>query len=1574
MVHNFSLLIPPRHQVTVMCAVNHFARELYRLVSARVEVPEDSFVIFTRFGIGNSEFRSVYRQNCDDAADLMHVRNVIETIARAVLGVFESGDSGVGWDDAPTVFDITIVEALHVERVDGDEDDDDDDGNNGSDGDDGGGDARMQPGDDDDDGDDAGGGGDSGKGPGAKRRQARGTPKASRAKPTSGQRSRVTPANCKVHSFFRCLAIAQNKDVQNIKGAASKAQRTLAVACVGQVVAALCEQEAMGEIAKALAEASAGCLGSISLGLLRECGDALASALGIQLVVHEQGPEGYRRVYETSNEAHEEVHLLHGSAANGDAAQSSYALIVKPDTFVGVHRCTLNPNCEYASSRQADVERHMCTKRCLRCPICRTRFRTLAALQEHEQERERDPALCVGDSKERCVSMKPLAAPSENYVVWDTESTAGSNDPASLENPQDCVFIGFKCSPALQPLAEGIQHPGICRRDLGGGSICYHTSPGSSACAVYGQFLGFLYGLERALRESGKWDKRAYYYALRLALEKWYCIEVEGMSQADYLQWAKDATLQKRKIFGVEYVDNLLVRLDTWVEYSSAGVTYRASPEWMIDRGSAQSEDLRDSGNVSERSMRHQNRNRRHDDLLVERPVPSLIASLRAWFADESTLAQMRASFEAKFEHYRSEAKIILWAHNSGRYDTITLLRTLVSMQESVRLLKSNGTYLEVELRGFFKFRDTMRHLAGSLASNAEGFGLGESKGLFPYTYFDERRKFVDRGFDEKPDRRFFTACIEVPGPLKGSKKVCGDDPEFPLELYQAVPGRDPRGELHGSLGSKYNPYAECAEYCCQDVNILSQLWERWRTVVRESTAMPENMTPHARVDDSKSAVTVLSFDIGLYNNGVCLLRYHRAEHRAEMLWWDVLDFSGPESKAIIQQYLARVAKWTDTLDAILMERQPEKTCAALKRANRQIAVSLEENQAERGWPCVIEVDPREKLGVQSAEWRVAKALVPPAATLAAGAQYYRNKKHAIAVCEELFASSEAGFSDEWRRTWGGFEKKDDAADALLQAVWWLREHCTAGPSSANGAVTSEGACERCMCGAWHCAGADPNNYVTISQMGEAILRSTVSRRGMAPPSIETEGDGEIRDRLCDRFGFRNPQVPQRESRPRFIPEDAVLSVLTSDKEKFCRGAIRGGRCEVDAQLYEISPSAAESGEFIKYADVNSEYPYLMKGDLPSGHGCWLPQESLTVARYMADPGAYYGVLQVDLDVPRDAEYPVLGEKKKPPGGTTEKLMFDNTNKRRYTLFSEHLRYALEQGCVLRKVHRALHFQRSPWLREYVLLWERVKRGEDDKPKAQRNLALRQAAKLLMNATFGKTLQKIQRDNIAIVYARAELEQLLRDPKRKVVDVYPLTDEAIEVTTVERNPRRNSHLPPSAGAAILAGGQTLLHSYMVAVEKAGGRVLYCDTDSLIFASHYDLPNEFYHPSEFGKLKDELPGEIVVGFAGVGAKTYALKLASGNPYARCKGVSYATNNEAVSYAEFRGLVLVPESEVKAHKGSMQRTKEHGVYWVDGTSTIANRYDKRSRGETTTVCEGGAEYAKIHTLAHRSCAYL
>ena len=54
----FTLLVPPR-QVVVVCAVNHLARELYWFVSARVEVLEGSFVIFTRFGIKQTIDRNI---------------------------------------------------------------------------------------------------------------------------------------------------------------------------------------------------------------------------------------------------------------------------------------------------------------------------------------------------------------------------------------------------------------------------------------------------------------------------------------------------------------------------------------------------------------------------------------------------------------------------------------------------------------------------------------------------------------------------------------------------------------------------------------------------------------------------------------------------------------------------------------------------------------------------------------------------------------------------------------------------------------------------------------------------------------------------------------------------------------------------------------------------------------------------------------------------------------------------------------------------------------------------------------------------------------------------------------------------------------------------------------------------------------------------------------------------------------------------------------------------------------------------------------------------------------------------
>ena len=79
----------------------------------------------------------------------------------------------------------------------------------------------------------------------------------------------------------------------------------------------------------------------------------------------------------------------------------------------------------------------------------------------------------------------------------------------------------------------------------------------------------------------------------------------------------------------------------------------------------------------------------------------------------------------------------------------------------------------------------------------------------------------------------------------------------------------------------------------------------------------------------------------------------------------------------------------------------------------------------------------------------------------------------------------------------------------------------------------------------------------------------------------------------------------------------------------------------------------------------------------------------------------------------------------------TSKLTPNLLDKTRYIVHSSNLKYYLEQGMELTKVHRVLTFKQSPWLREYV-----------EFNSTQRGLATSEFAKnffkLMNNSVFGE--------------------------------------------------------------------------------------------------------------------------------------------------------------------------------------------------------------------------------------------
>ena len=67
------------------------------------------------------------------------------------------------------------------------------------------------------------------------------------------------------------------------------------------------------------------------------------------------------------------------------------------------------------------------------------------------------------------------------------------------------------------------------------------------------------------------------------------------------------------------------------------------------------------------------------------------------------------------------------------------------------------------------------------------------------------------------------------------------------------------------------------------------------------------------------------------------------------------------------------------------------------------------------------------------------------------------------------------------RPPWPPLQRTHDLCDATLQALWWLRTHRAASPSTPLRATCP------CCTRRFHTHGADPNCFMTMGQMTMAV-------------------------------------------------------------------------------------------------------------------------------------------------------------------------------------------------------------------------------------------------------------------------------------------------------------------------------------------------------------------------------------------------------------------------------------------------------------------------------------------------------
>ena len=390
------------------------------------------------------------------------------------------------------------------------------------------------------------------------------------------------------------------------------------------------------------------------------------------------------------------------------------------------------------------------------------------------------------------------------------------------------------------------------------------------------------------------------------------------------------------------------------------------------------------------------------------------------------------------------------------------------------------------------------------------------------------------------------------------------------------------------------------------------------------------------------------------------------------------------------------------------------------------------------------------------------------------------------------------------------------------------------------------------------------------------------------------------------------------------------------------REALMGGRTNaitLYAACHGQGSSHVEGWEpvdRIRYIDVVSLYPSVMdKEEFPLGHpeccfGEGLPSLAECATRLISKE--WFGLVRCEVDPPRGLYFPVL------PKIVGHKLLFTlcttcaesesvgscphETPQRRLKGIwtSPELRVALTRGYRLHKVHEAwLYAERSntlfhDYVRENMKLkleasgWPEQCTTEEarraflyeveehqgirlDPEKVKKNPGLRAVAKACLNSGWGKLSQNPFRAKTEYVSSQARLFELLHDDTLSVVKIMVLTDDMLQVRyevfreAVDVNPNGNVVV----GAFVTAHARLRLYSQL---ECLGERVLYHDTDSIIYTTQGDQP-EVEIGNRLGQWADECGNpeeDWLVEFVALGPKTYAYRTHRGECVVKCKGFS------------------------------------------------------------------------------------
>ncbi|KYN08434.1 hypothetical protein ALC62_00583 [Cyphomyrmex costatus] len=338
-------------------------------------------------------------------------------------------------------------------------------------------------------------------------------------------------------------------------------------------------------------------------------------------------------------------------------------------------------------------------------------------------------------------------------------------------------------------------------------------------------------------------------------------------------------------------------------------------------------------------------------------------------------------------------------------------------------------------------------------------------------------------------------------------------------------------------------------------------------------------------------------------------------------------------------------------------------------------------------------------------------------------------------------------------------------------------------------------------------------------------------------------------------------------------------------------------------------------------------------------------------------------ILEVDLEYSQHlhdahADLPFCPTRDKPPGKREDKLLATLYDKQRYVI--HYLQQCIHHGIRVTKIHRVLQFAQSAWLRDYIEL--NTKFRTLAKNDFEKNLY-----KLMNNAVFGKTMENVRdRVDVKLVTAWYGAEAMIAKPNFHSRSVFAKNLIAVELCKLEVKFDK----PIYVGMCILDISKVCLyefhHEYMVPMFNKNCKIMYTDTDSLIYriecddvyaamkrdiarfdTSDYPANNVYGMPLANkkvpGLMKDENNGAIMTGFVGLRAKMYALRVDGKKDTKKAKSVKSSVVAQTIMFDDYTRC-LNEEIEM-TRRQSCIRSKLHQVYTVSKKKIALSPYDDK-----------------------------